>query len=505
MPEEDSQPSETPKTKAKSKSTKAKTGASKLAKRRLHYAFKEGEKYVYEVEIVLDLGDSVRTISGRSTYKVIRADDDEMVLEHDGHLVTRTQTHGGQPRFDHRHHGGMSNFPGSFGGSGQLTISTSGEVIKNTSMAQLPWLLGPLSMLVLEPLSPENEATWEVSRNLAVASKPATSADNASPIERSRQRMARARGQQPRQSPTTISAAVEKTVYTLGAAKGDTIKIKRHLELTPQAAAPGIPAMGKTSDGEITFDTKAGVPKKATLKETLQVAVSSAMVAVPLTVTCRLLSSAEVAKLDQEAVDRKAESDAKIAEMNRPLDDKDVRRLIQELKVPDKRRAAADRLAKGPANDMRDQVAKALGALLNDPDNGTRKTAVVALGVWATSDSVPALIPLLEDDDIFLRSDVMKTLGKLADERGAEAVAKHFFADRHHASEALKAMGQIAEPHVVPLLEDREEGIRVEACKILGAIGTEKSRSTLETLAKKGKGSAAREAERALRQIASRQ
>ena len=154
MADEDSQPSVKPKAKSKStkssaatksaKDKKDKAGASKPAARRLEYAFKEGEKYVYEVEIVLDLGDTVRTISGLSTYKVKRADDEEMVLEHDGRLVTRSHTRGGQPRFDHRHHAGISSFPGSFGGAGELAISSSGEVIKNTSLAQLPCLLGPL-------------------------------------------------------------------------------------------------------------------------------------------------------------------------------------------------------------------------------------------------------------------------------------------------------------------------------------------------------------------------
>jgi hypothetical protein len=88
-------------------------------------------------------------------------------------------------------------------------------------------------LLALDPLSADGEAKWEVSNNLAVTSKPAASAESASPIARSRQRMARARGEQPQQAPTTVSGAVEKTVYTRGVAKGDTIKIKRHLELSP--------------------------------------------------------------------------------------------------------------------------------------------------------------------------------------------------------------------------------------------------------------------------------
>jgi HEAT repeat protein len=187
------------------------------------------------------------------------------------------------------------------------------------------------------------------------------------------------------------------------------------------------------------------------------------------------------------------------------LDDAEVRRLLGELKLPDKRHAAADRLAKGPANAMRDEVAKALGKLLNDPEDSTRSCAAKALVVWGTSDNVPALIKLLQDRNVFLKSDAIKALAALKDERGAEAIAKQLPLDRHNASQALQAMGPLSEPYVVPLLEDREEGVRTEACKILASVGTEKSRSALEALARTGRGFDAHEAEKALKQIASRQ
>ena len=158
------------------KSDKASNAEQKSAAKEgaaLKYAFKEGERYVYEVEIAADFGDSVKTISGRSTYTVKSADEDQIVLDHEGRLVAHDQSRGGQSRFrDPRHRGAFNNFPATFGGPGQVTIDTSGNVIKNTSQAQLPFLLGSLATLVLEPFSPEGKSTWEVSNDLAVGSAP---------------------------------------------------------------------------------------------------------------------------------------------------------------------------------------------------------------------------------------------------------------------------------------------------------------------------------------------
>ena len=181
---------------------------------RLNYAFKEGQRYVYEVEIVLDLGDSTRTIAGYSTYTVKRADEDEAVLEHDGTLTTRSQSQGGRARFDPRHRAAMSSFPSTFGGRGELTVGASGAVIKNTSNGtQLPFLLGPLSTLIVEPLSPDNEPTWKVSDNLAVVGK-SSAARNASPASRAghvlvgrrASRSARRSPAEPRKKPNTRAA-----------------------------------------------------------------------------------------------------------------------------------------------------------------------------------------------------------------------------------------------------------------------------------------------------------
>ena len=86
--------------------------------------------------------------------------------------------------------------------------------------------------------------------------------------------------------------------------------------------------------------------------------------------------------------------------------------------------------------------------------------AVRALAVWGGSENVPTLIKLLNGNDKSLRSDLIRTLGALGDERGAKAVAKQLPADRGNASQALIKMGQVAEPFVTPYLQDRDQGLR---------------------------------------------
>ena len=62
-------------------------------------------------------------------------------------------------------------------------------------------------------------------------------------------------------------------------------------------------------------------------------------------------------------------------------------------------------------------------------------------------------------------------------------------------------MGAVAEPYVLPLLDTPDEGARADACRILAAVGTSKSRSKLEKLALKPRGSDAQAAREALEKI----
>ena len=123
---------------------------------------------------------------------------------------------------------------------------------------------------------------------------------------------------------------------------------------------------------------------------------------------------------------------------------------------------------------------------------------------WGTKENVPGLVKLvLDQDNVFIRAGAMEALGQLQDKRGAEAVAMLFVTSRGDARKSLEQMGSVAEPHVLPFLDNPDEGVRTDACRVLAAIGTSKSRAKLEKLALKPRGSNAQAAREALAKIES--
>jgi uncharacterized protein len=133
------------------------------------------------------------------------------------------------------------------------------------------------------------------------------------------------------------------------------------------------------------------------------------------------------------------------------------------------------------------EIAKALERLLTDPDKNLQNAAMKALVVWASTDNVPAIITVVQNEEfspqvIEARHLGMATLGRLKDERGVAPVAQRLsnIHDRSFASKALIAMGPIAETEVAKNLENNDIGTQREACRILKAIGTKASIPALE-------------------------
>jgi uncharacterized Tic20 family protein len=131
------------------------------------------------------------------------------------------------------------------------------------------------------------------------------------------------------------------------------------------------------------------------------------------------------------------------------------------------------------------EIAKALERLLTDPDKNLQKAAMKALVTWATTDNVPTIIAVVQNDQfnaIEARHSGMEALARLKDERGVAPVAQRLpnVHDRSHASKALIAMGPVAEKEVAKYLETNDIGVQREACRILKAIGTKASIPALE-------------------------
>lgn len=161
-----------------------------------------------------------------------------------------------------------------------------------------------------------------------------------------------------------------------------------------------------------------------------------------------------------------------------------VTRSLIELKSSDpwKRRRAMERLQSTNADGRVDQVVAALIPQLEGDDGGLASEAAKALGVWRSPEAMNALIGRMSENRHFVRSDSIKALGKYRDIKAAQAIASVIKADIFATEEALKEMGQIAEPALIPLLRHPESMVRSRVCNILAVIGGHETLTAMKSL-----------------------
>jgi hypothetical protein len=435
-----------------------------------------------------------------------RAADDTYRLSCAGHLNKREKPKEGVNIFP-----GPPPFP-RFNQPSQIDMDGGGRILQASGGTQLPVLLGEMGQFLIDPLPPDNRLNWQVAGTCTLESSSGVPRMPFGPRFGPRIGPFGPRGMRPGQGATTSRQATELSKFTRGATVGDTVTILKNYELkTDPTAVPGVNMSG---DSKIAFDIKEGMPREIEFKGALVTTGNGGNRRRPFVATYKLLLGAERDRILNPPAPPKGAPPViqpgapPVAAEAQPLSDADLKPILAALQGADKtrRKAAVGELARAKPGARREEVAKALVALLTDPDMFTRKEVVQALGIWGTKDSVPSLLPLLEDTWVFTRWEAMTALGKLQDDRAAEPIAKRLAThqDRMHASKALQALGSKAEKAVIPYLKNEDWGIRLEACRILGAIGTKASKPALEAASKDSNGLVAGEAKRAIAAVSAR-
>jgi predicted Zn finger-like uncharacterized protein len=166
-----------------------------------------------------------------------------------------------------------------------------------------------------------------------------------------------------------------------------------------------------------------------------------------------------------------------------PADADPVTKSLLQLKSTDdgKRKDAVKRLERLLPDEHVDEVVKALLPLLDDDDGFFVTDVIKALIVWQNPKVVPALIQRSKDNRFGVRHAAIKALGQSKDVRAVEPLIERFEEDGHQSENALKELGAIAEPALIARLKDGEPKIRRKACDILKVIG---GRDTLKAMDK---------------------
>ena len=459
------------------------------------YKFEMGKDYSYEVKIVATLPEEIETRHGTTTITAKTVSDQEFTLRHAGNLTTSRQSTASPTPFNRPHFSGFPWGDQIFPHPGDSTVSALGRVIKTQAGTPLPYLLGNLEFLALEEFPADARSRWQTKREVVIQ-------------EREQSRFPRPFGRSPDDG---VKRSAQETLdYSVRQTTGDLVHIGKQERLRSDEQVDGNPTLQMSGEGELVFDRKQGVVQSHTMKYTLTVTEKGVTVKVPVAVECRLMTSEELTKLRETTAAATAVAQQAAAKANEPkaLQAGEREKLMRDLKSSNEWtvRAAADRLAKAPAEGNAEEVAALLTALLSDRNNFTKAAAAKALVNWATANSSGALRTAVEDTDLWTRKAAMETLGRFPSPENAQAVAARLveLSDRGDAVKALEAMGPAAEPAVLTYLKDRDNWVRLEACKVLGQIGTPSSIPAIEAFGAKGQGFDGSESEKAIKAIRAR-
>jgi Trypsin-like peptidase domain/HEAT repeats len=170
------------------------------------------------------------------------------------------------------------------------------------------------------------------------------------------------------------------------------------------------------------------------------------------------------------------------------LSDEEIAATVKALSGARQAQKAAETLAGAkPETRRQTEVVQALRTVLSQKDLPAlaRSKAAKALGVWGSESDADLLIPLVSDENAEMRAEALEALSWLGGEKAVEAVADRIEepADRARVLKCLQRLGSVAEDTVVgTLLGSSNASLRLDGCRLLKTIGTDKSLRFLQTM-----------------------
>lgn len=434
---------------------------------KLRYGWQAGQRYAWEVEIVADRGEDIETLKGTPIFRVesVGQDGAKIVLQNKDLASTTRPKQPARGTFRFPSPPRIPRGPFSAFTGHEMTLDDRGRVVNQRGESQLPFVLGNLSQLLVEPLPAEAEAEW--SRTESTGIRISSEWPPRSPF-----------GQDVEQERLN---AEETTKVTVEKVTPEAVTLKREYRLQTVEAVDGKPRMEFSGSGTITFDRRRNLPASMDYAANFIVRESNTETKYPITVKYRLLSEAELA--EHEANQARLAAERKSA----PQGDERAQ-LIADLNSGDINKARKAILTmNGKEPDQPDaEMAAALAPFLSGEDKSLRSISAQILEKWATEAEIEALLAVLQDDSPVVVNSAMKALGRLRAEAAIDPIAEGLGKNqtRLAAVEALKLMGSAAEERVAGLLTHADWVTRMEAAKVLKEIGTEKCLTALQAAAR---------------------
>ncbi len=219
--------------------------------------------------------------------------------------------------------GGIPDFPRTGLDNGKLMIDEFGQVTNFEGGDQLPYMLGPLAMLPLEPLSASALGTWSETKETTITriqSEGRTIPGFPSSLRRRISPFGSPFANDDNEK-RTVYQATETTTFTLGDTVNDLTGVKKKYELRSHDH-PTTPFVHLTGEGLWQFNHKDGVPHAVEFKMQLNQTVDSITLRIPLTVKFEYVDPKVLIEERRVADEKAKEVAAKAAETQKLAEDK---------------------------------------------------------------------------------------------------------------------------------------------------------------------------------------
>lgn len=347
-----------------------------------------------------------------------------------------------------------------------VKVDRYGRIVSIEGGAHFPFFLGRAAHLPFEPLSTLDENPWTMATDIAfrmskVEWLPASWLANIRNEE---------------------LPGREKATFTIDSGDAQHVALNKAYEATSAAQVDGKPQIAMNGEGKLTFDAQRGLFGTSKMKMRVAMHQGAVLTEVPVQVSYDLATAAEEAQMKADAEKAKADREKLAKDLMRPLTVGDLEQIVKDLQSSDHMVAASarTRLMIKRTDEPDRKVAAALEALLAHESPTVRAAAAEALATWATKESVPALLKLLDSDSSAVRGHALRALGRLKAVSAIDRIVAQLPQDQFAAAQALRDIGPAAEPAVLKLLSQGDRKARQSGCQILQQIGTKKSLPALQ-------------------------
>jgi hypothetical protein len=125
------------------------------------------------------------------------------------------------------------------------------------------------------------------------------------------------------------------------------------------------------------------------------------------------------------------------------------------------------------------EFSRPLCAAYKNKNEWTQAALMAALRVWAGPDAEKTVIEASRHASFMVRDEAIPALGRFKTTEAAEAAAAQAAHDGSEVKAAMKAMGPVAEPAAISLLESSDFWVRATAANILAEIGGKQALAAL--------------------------